>query len=198
MVSRPTIFDFPCSCINCYLIEVAFHGLKYKFSCTPGILRAWKALFKKFCVEEDSEIFELICDRFRTHKAQEQFQIILLHQFKQGYLISEEYFFLYADLLIKDRVPISAEVFGEEIFLREDEKHENYLHPSDIFSVNIPKFWKRLFYNELFMYCHSFISNTYIQPQLIKILNTTTRVTRGPEQLVEGSSCLESQDLRPP
>lgn len=198
MVSKPTIFDFPCSCINCYSVEVAFHELKHKFSCTPGILRSWKALFKKFCVEEDSEIFESICAQFRTHEAQEQFQVILLHQFKQGYLISEEYFFLYADLLIKDQIPISANVFGEEVFLRKDEKFESYLHPSDIFSVNIPKFWKRLFYNELFMYSKSFITNTYIQPRLVKILNTTTRVMRGPEQLVDGSSRLEETDLRPP
>lgn len=177
---------------------MAYYELKRKFNCSDKILRIWKALFKKFCVEEDSEIFESICSQFRNHKEQEQFQIILLHQFKQGYLISEEYFFLYAALIIENKVPLSANVFGEEVFLRDDEKYESYLHPSDIFSVNIPKFWKRLFYNELFFYNNGYITNTYIQPQLIKILNTTTRVMHGPERTTEGSSCLESPDLRPP
>lgn len=199
MVSKPTIFDFPCSCVNCYLVEVAFHELKHTFSCSSAILRKWKALFKKFCVEEDSEIFDQICSQFKDYKAQEQFQIILLHQFKQGYLISEEYFFLYADLLIKDRIPISANVFGEELFLRDDERCESYLHPTDVFSVHIPKFWRKLFYNELTMYSHSYITNTYIQPQMIKTLSTTTRVMHnGPEHFMVGLRCLESPDLRPP
>lgn len=177
---------------------MAFHDLRHRMNCKPGILRAWKALFKKFCVEEDSEIFEIICSQFRDYKSQEQFQIILLHQFNRGYLISEEFFFLYADLVIKDCVPLSAVIFGEERFLREDEKYESYLHPSDIFSINVPKLWKKVFYNELFMYNQSFVTNSYIQPQLIKILNVTTRAMYGPEKPEEGLSCLESQDLRPP
>lgn len=101
--------------------------------------------------------------QFNTYKLQELFQIVMVHQFNSGYCISDEYLILYIHEIIQSRVPLTVNIFGEEEYLRYDEKSENYLHPSDVFMVNIPKLWKKVFYNDLLFYQNSFVSNVYIR-----------------------------------
>lgn len=141
--------------------------------------------------------------QFNTYRLQEMLQIILVHQFVRGYLISEEYFFLYANLIIKKKIPISASVYGEDCYIREDEKFESYLHPSDIFAVNIPVFWKELFYNELQFHSSSYVTNFYIPKAVYDNLlrdpaNTTTKLDPGQEAKQIGIDELEGLDKLPP
>lgn len=119
----------------------------------------WRQRFKQFCCYQDSELLQQIMNQFNDYHLQECFQAILVHQFLQGYLISSEYQVLYANKIIEHNVPISADLFGEMFYLRCDEKDQNYLHPSDLYSVVVPRLWKEVFYNDIFMYDKGKIAN---------------------------------------
>lgn len=146
----------------------------------------WKDQFKRFCVEESSEIMELIMNTYKTLESLEKVQIILAHQFKRKYLISDEYLMLYIQRIIDNKIPLTASIYGEENFIREDERYEEYLHPNDIMSVNIPKFWKNLFYNELLFHSNSYVTNVYLAKRAVldRVIGRT-RCTKFHESDVE-------------
>lgn len=142
-------FQFPCSCINCHLLDITLYEASGTFKGTKPQILKWREYFNIFCCYQDSEFFDLMSQQYNTYELQELLQAIIVHQFVNCYLISQDYFFLYADKIIQHRIPLVARVFGEEIYIREDEKFENFLSPSDLFSVVIPRFWKEVFYNEI-------------------------------------------------
>lgn len=139
----------------------------------PDLLYLWKNQFKRFCCYEDSENIKIISNQFNTYELQEKFQISLIYQFVNKFLISDEYIFLFIDKLIEHKVPISASVYGEEQYLREDEKNECYLHPSDLYAIEVPRLWRRVFNN-----CNYRLLNHAEQPAVqIKILQSKSTTT---------------------
>lgn len=169
MANATKVKHYTCSCLNCYLLDITFVQCKKQLTGTNFQKIAWRRVFDIFCCDLDSDTTQILFEQFNTRDLQEKFHIALIDQFSRGFLISQEYLFLYMHKIIENNVPISANVFGDDRYLRFDEKEENYMHPSDVFSVNIPKFWKELFFNEYYFYDSRFISN-FIEPKVCNSL----------------------------
>lgn len=106
---------------------------------------------QRFCVDniliQDSEL--LSDAEYRSLKGRLFLQMIFTHMYCHNYIISSEYFNYYVHLMTMKNFR-GYYLIDDELqqMSNYDDDHDSYLHPSDLFNVDIPKFWLKLFHAE--------------------------------------------------
>lgn len=105
----------------------------------------------RFCVEniliQDSE---LLSDKdYCSLKGKLYLQMLFTHMYCHNYIISSEYFNYYVHLMTMKNFR-GYYLIDDELqqMSNYDDDHDSYLHPSDLFNVDIPNFWLKLFHAE--------------------------------------------------
>lgn len=102
---------------------------------------------KRFCVEtilvKDADLLQ----DFRSIKGKLFLQMLFTHMYCNNYIIAEEYFNYYVDLMTTRNFRGYFIVDDEfQQMSNYDDDHDSYLHPSDLFAVNVPEMWLKLFH----------------------------------------------------
>lgn len=102
----------------------------------------------RFCVEniliQDSEML----DNYRSVEGRFFLQMLFTHMYTNNFIIASEYFNYYVHLM-EERNFRGYYLVDDELqqMSNYDDDHDSYLHPSDLFCVDIPEMWLKLFHS---------------------------------------------------